>query len=157
MTHRTFIASILIAALAVTGMTSAPARAGNDDVAKWIAGVVTLGIIGAAIADSNKRDNRVVSRNRGYGHGHGLDSHSGHGRHGYQVDRRHLLPKHCRVRIRTHNDDIRGYSRRCLLNNYAHFNTLPHECAVRTRGNHGGVIYQRGCLKRYGYRDAERR
>lgn len=149
MTHRTFIAAILAAAMAITGMTSNPAHAGNDDVAKWIAGAVALGLIGAAIAEAKDKDDRIVSRNRGHGFGHG--------RHAYQHDRRFLLPKHCRVRIRTGHDDIRGYGRRCLLNNYAHFNTLPHQCAVRAHGNHGRVVYRRGCLKRHGYRAAERR
>ena len=53
MTHRTFISIILAAAIAVTGMTAAPARADND-AAKVIAGVAALAIIGAVIAEERK-------------------------------------------------------------------------------------------------------
>ncbi|MCR9113621.1 MAG: hypothetical protein NXH84_10120 [Rhodobacteraceae bacterium] len=157
MTHRTFIAAILAAALAVTGMTAGPARADSDDIAKWIAGAVALGLIGAAIADNNRDNDRAVTRNSGRGFGnpdHGYRKN----RHAYQQDQRYLLPKNCRARASTRSGEVRGFERNCLLRNYAHFNSLPHECAVRARGEgRQWVIYQRRCLKQYGFRNAERR
>ena len=153
MTHRTFIAAILAAALAITGMTSVPARAGDDDIAKWIAGVAALAIIGAAIADKNKKDDRVVTRNQGYGYnqGHG----HGHGKH--QNKQRFFLPGQCMANAQTRSGHVRGYDRQCLLKNYAHFNSLPHDCAVRAWGEHRGrVLYHGRCLQQYGYRVAGR-
>ncbi|MDW3118383.1 MAG: hypothetical protein R8G60_11815 [Roseovarius pacificus] len=51
MFHRQFIAAVLAAAVAVTGMTAAPARADND-AAKVIAGVAALAVLGAAMSDA---------------------------------------------------------------------------------------------------------
>ena len=165
MTHRTFIAVILATALAVTGLTTTSARAGNDDVAKWIAGAVAIGIIGAAIAEEKKRDRRrdqAVTRQQNQSHvykqqrqkqvyGHG--AHKQKQRHVKQ-DQRRLLPNSCRVRLRTHQGEHRGFGRRCLLNNYANFNALPHQCAYRPNANRGRVIYGRDCLRNHGYRTA---
>jgi hypothetical protein len=163
MTHRSFIAIILAAALAITGMTTAPARAGNDDVAKWIAGAVALGLIGAAIAEEKKRDRRrdqAVARQHNKGHAHGKQKQRVHGhidstrKHVAKQDRRRFLPQSCQVRVRGHQGTVSGFGRRCLLNNYAHYNSLPHQCARRAQGNHGRVIYTGGCLRSHGYRMA---
>ncbi|WP_135507412.1 hypothetical protein [Roseovarius aestuariivivens] len=178
MTHRTFISIILAAALAVTGMSAAPARADNKDVAKWIAGAVALGVIGAAIAEDRKRDrrrNEAVARQRTqwpyynqYGtptrrydddrrhHGHHKNKgRHGHDRHdGYRRDARLFLPDACRVQIPTRNGTVRGYGRRCLINSYPHFNALPHQCARRVHGDRGRVVYGGRCLRQNGYRTA---
>ncbi|WP_428514403.1 hypothetical protein [Roseovarius sp.] len=168
MTHRTFISLILAAALAVTGMTAAPAQAGDKDVAKWVAGAVALGLIGAAIADQ-RRDDRAVTRHQGghgprfnnghrrghdrydnRGHRRGHDGYGNRGRHG----ERFALPQQCRRDVRVRGGVLRGYGRHCLLNTYPRFNALPHRCAVETRG-HGrrDVIYGSQCLERYGFND----
>ncbi|MFN3208809.1 MAG: hypothetical protein ACE369_07370 [Roseovarius sp.] len=166
MTHRRFISLILAAALAVTGMTSGPAQAGDRDVAKWVAGAVALGLVGAVIADQ-RRDDRAVTRYRnsdgprfdsGYRRGHGRYHQPGR-RHGHQSHRghhrdRYALPGHCRQDVRVRGGILRGYGRHCLLNNYSRFNALPHHCAVETRGyGRGGIVYDTHCLNRYGYRD----
>lgn len=168
MTHRKFISLILAAALAVTGMTAAPVQAGDRDVAKWVAGAVALGLIGAAIADQ-RRDDRAVTRHRGghkprfdrghrrghdkfddRGHRRGHDGYGNRGRHGG----RFALPQQCRRDVRVRGGVLRGYGRHCLLNNYPRFNALPHRCAVETRG-HGrrGVVYGSTCLERHGFHD----
>lgn len=180
MTHRKFISLILAAALAVTGMTAAPVQASDRDVAKWVAGAVALGLIGAAIADK-RRDDRAVTRhqgghlprfnkghrrghdrydNRGHRRGHdgygnrghrrGHDSYGNRGRHGAQL----ALPQQCRRDVRVRGGVLRGYGRHCLLNNYSRFNALPHRCAVETRGNgRRGVVYGSTCLERHGFYD----
>lgn len=170
MTHRSFIAIILAAALAVTGMTTTTARADNDDVAKWIAGAVALGLIGAAIAEEKKRERRrdqAVARqhnkgyanvNKGYAQGkqkQHVYGHSGNTRkHGAKQDRQRFLPQSCQVRVRNHQGTVGGFGQRCLLKNYAHYNSLPHQCARRAQGNHGRVIYTNRCLRSHGYRMA---
>ena len=61
MLFKRFIASIMAAAVALTMLSSAPARADND-TAKIIAGAAALAIIGIAISEANDRDNYYVSR-----------------------------------------------------------------------------------------------
>lgn len=63
LSHRSFIAMIsgLALAVAITGASAAPARAG-DDTARILAGLVGLAIIGAAIEDSH--NNTVVQQRR---------------------------------------------------------------------------------------------
>lgn len=160
MTHRSFIAVIVAAALAVTGLTGTPARAGNDDVAKWIAGAVALGLLGAAISEENKRDRRrdqAVTRHQPKAFGHAGQAprfygHTGNTRsHVVKRADRRLLPRSCRVRLRTARGDIPGFGRRCLLRSYAHFNALPHACARRADGHRGRVIYAAPCLRRHGF------
>lgn len=78
---RKFITIILSAAIAVTGFTAPPARAGDDDIAKWIAGAAALAIIGAAINEkNNNNNNRSRPRyNNGYGYnGYGYNNDYNH-------------------------------------------------------------------------------
>ena len=63
--HRKFIAVVLAASVAITGFSAAPARA-DEDVAKFIAGVVALGLIGAAINDA--KDDKRKKRTKSFKH-----------------------------------------------------------------------------------------
>lgn len=58
MTCRFSLSLMLAAALALTSLPGAPAQAGNGDVAKWIAGGVALGLVGAVVAQSRHKDRR---------------------------------------------------------------------------------------------------
>ncbi|MDZ4096030.1 MAG: hypothetical protein U1D35_14115 [Paracoccaceae bacterium] len=63
-----FVTTVAAAATALGLMTAAamPAKAGNDDVAKVLAGIAAIAIIGSIIDNDHKRDNRArdrVSRN----------------------------------------------------------------------------------------------
>lgn len=170
MTYRTFIASILVAAITVTGWTAAPARAGSDDAAKIIAGVAALAIIGAAIADNKRKDRRrAISRNRSFNDDFNIQRGHKHERRHGRYKRRHQdnriigsqrpLPQHCQRGGYTNGGYIQGFGRQCLLRNYSHYNALPHECAVRVYDdrNRERVIYRNRCLNRYGFRDIARR
>ena len=53
--HRKFIALILSLSIAVTGLAAAPARA-DDNIARALAGVALLGLLGAAIHESRRDD-----------------------------------------------------------------------------------------------------
>lgn len=176
MTYRSFISIVLAAAIAVTSVTAAPAQAGGrDDAAKWIAGVAALAIIGAAIAD-DRRDKKRAARqrsytdhdqykNHGHAHNHSKKKHYnngyGHKNH-YKSQRRHnpyALPAQCRRQIHTRHGDIRGYGRKCLLDNYSSFNTLPHDCVVQGWNSNGKKrsVYHRRCVRNYGYYTAGER
>ncbi len=63
--HRSFIALIsgLALVVAITGATAAPARADNDDAARFFAGLVGLAILGAAI-ESSRNDHGTVVHQR---------------------------------------------------------------------------------------------
>ncbi|WP_422032177.1 hypothetical protein [Roseovarius sp.] len=92
MPFKRFITSIMAAAMALTVLSSAPARADND-TAKIIAGAAALAIIGMAIADANDNDGYYVSR------------------HGYDPYRAQRLRQHNRwvqqQRVRQHNRWVR--------------------------------------------------
>jgi len=59
--------------------------------------------------------------------------------------------------VETRRGEVRGLGRRCLMRNYSGFNALPHECAMKVRAYNGNrrVIYDRRCLRQYGYRVAK--
>jgi len=64
--HRPFIALIsgLALVVAITGATAAPARADNDDAARFFAGLVGLAILGAAIEGSRNDHGTVVHQRK---------------------------------------------------------------------------------------------
>ncbi len=62
MTYKSFISTVVAAALAVTTLSAAPAKA--DNTAEIIAGVAALALIGVAIAEAADNDPVYVTRNR---------------------------------------------------------------------------------------------
>ncbi|TNJ46295.1 hypothetical protein [Phaeobacter sp. B1627] len=140
--HRKFIALILAAAMSVTGFAAGPARADSEDIAKFIAGVAVLGIIGAAINDH--KDNR---------------------RRPPHVDptprpkplpprvRRYDLPSQCLTSLRVRGQTHRIVGLGCLHRSYDYTRDLPNSCYTelgnreqRRRG------YRPNCLRQHGYR-----
>lgn len=168
MTRNAFISVVLAAALAVTGFTSSPAVAGNDGVKKFIAGAAALAIIGAVVADQNKKKRKshahVATRNHGFQQGHhgGFKTQRkhhkqyGHKQHGHH--KRAHLPARCQTQGYTQHGTVYGFGRHCLLKSYSHFNALPHKCAVNALSQHGKhrVIYHGQCLQQSGFRVAHR-
>ncbi len=139
--HRKFIALILASALAITGLSAAPARA-DGDTARLLAGLAALALIGAAIQKNHRRD--VVSRDRS------------------PIVRpqplplsvsRFDLPKKC---VRRHS--VNGWKRQlagawCLKRNYAHNGSLPNACRLDYReGHRNRTGYAPQCLRNRGYR-----
>ena len=156
---RKFIATILAAALAVTAV-SAPARADNQDIMKFLAGATALVIIGKAIHDSKKKDDKRdhVSRydnrhdrydRRDRRDGHRWNRHDRHDSH----DRRISMPAECRVDVRTPRGTIAGYGYRCVQRDARLANAIPGQCVTATRANRGPrFIYDSRCLARNGIR-----
>ncbi|QIE46357.1 hypothetical protein G5B38_12940 [Pseudohalocynthiibacter aestuariivivens] len=103
-----FISLILAASLAVTGMTAAPARADDKDIARALAAIAGIAIIGAAIHDNNKSKRRpapyVSSRNNG----HGYKAHRAHRGH-KQAQRQHRRHKQQRRAHRRAHGYHNGY------------------------------------------------
>jgi Ni/Co efflux regulator RcnB len=168
--HRKFITLIVASAMAVTGLSAAPARADVEDAAKVIVGVAALAILGAAIADA-KDDKDRVTRNRGHlrhddrhrGNRHKWDNRHRGNKHARPLPKRvqrKLLPGVCRIDVRARNGQrLSGFGRRCLKRNYGYANSLPRACESRVRGRHGHLrtMYRGRCLHRHGYREANAR
>lgn len=80
---RQIIAATLALSLGFTGAVSAPARAEGQDVSRLLSGIVTLGVIGAAIHEDRQRERREDRERaerrerdndeRGNARGHGKD------------------------------------------------------------------------------------
>ncbi|MBE1285286.1 MAG: hypothetical protein GJ676_18380 [Rhodobacteraceae bacterium] len=150
--HKKFIATILIAALAVTGFTATPARA-DEDVAKVLAGLAALAIIGAAI--SNDRDDHVVHRRQPVR----IDPNPNKQNHVRPIPpaiARYDLPRQC-VRSFPELGGKRVLGLACLKQNYRHVQALPYACRVSVeRGRKQRTGYETLCLRERGYRISHR-
>lgn len=162
--YRKFIAAISAASLTISLFAgAAPARADGDDLAKILAGIAVIAIIGKAIDDRNDRKHGHVSRNS---KGHGQVYAPAPRRHPQAKPRsvpqrfaRYDLPGQCLVTLNTgRNGQMRMFGKRCLRSNYQHFHALPQVCAQEIwteRGVRRG--YSPRCLRQNGYRIAGRR
>jgi len=179
---RKFIAAILTAAVVVTGVSAAPARAADlRELAQAAAGIAAVAIIANQLNKSRGgNDDNIISRN-GLGsifapHQHSPQSSPQYG-HGYD-DRRHdqagqyfvkprplpdrvarkALPAACLQRV----EDSRGRAvnilgQRCLENNFRGARHLPQACEVDVQSNRGWrTAYDATCLSRAGYTIARR-
>lgn len=142
--HRKFIALVLVAAVAITGLSAAPAFA-DGKTARQFGALALLGIIALAIQDS-QRKRQVVT-------------------HNYNVSPRPLPPKVTRMDLprqclRSHS--VNGRNRNlfgvgCLNRNYGFTRSLPYACQLgfRDRGRNR-IGYEPVCLRERGYRFARR-
>lgn len=153
---KTFIATVLAGALAITSFTAAPARAELDNFEKFILGAGTLLIIGAAIENGNqqkskkKKEPKVTYSTRSYSKPK-VTHHKPH-KPKAKVHRKRPLPAFCLTNVRSHEGPRRIYSNRCLQNNYRGVNTLPQRCKTFIQGPRGTRVgYRPRCLARAGY------
>ncbi|SEQ00889.1 hypothetical protein [Thalassovita taeanensis] len=152
---RKFIATILAASLAITGFSTAPAQAGNDDLAKFLAGAAALVIIGSAIDDNKNR--KVVTRRYDDNRYYGTTNQHQH-RYQHQYERRSApLPRYDdkryndRGRNQAKSRDHRpsGANDRHAARTHPRARALPEQCRLPGRGK---AAYSAKCLNRYGYR-----
>lgn len=164
--HRRFIAAIAAASIVITAFGAAPARADEDDVARALAIILGLAVIGSALKDDN--DARPVYRTYPR---HPRPIYRDNPRHARPIYRgdprprpvpprvnRKLLPQQCLVSIQSKRGDrARIFGQRCLEQNYRYVNRLPRDCATRIK-THRGWRYGYGarCLNRRGYALARR-
>ena len=166
---RKFIASVLTAAIVITGFNAAPARADGRELAQAIAGIAAVAIIANALNDKRKKDEpQLGSRDAGYDHGR---------QHGYVQPQqewhggRHLAPRPLPDRVARKSlpavclqtvEDRRGRAvnvlgQRCLQNNFRGAQHLPQSCVVDFPSHRGGRSgYDARCLSRAGYSIARR-
>ncbi len=156
--HKQFIATIAAIAIAVTGLSAAPARAGDDDVGRAVAALLGLAIVGAVIADQRRDDKARVHVDRTYNHGHIHRQPIHKPRPLPPRVNRKLLPQQCLHSFRTTGGkSARIFGAGCLNQTYAHVRSLPRECVrhlnSRSGKRHG---YSARCLSGHGYQLARR-
>lgn len=150
--HRYFIALIVTATVAVTAFGAAPARASDQDLARVLAGLAALAIIGKAIHDRNDKDR--ASKDYVETPRHGIKPRPLPNR----VARKNL-PGQCVREVRgNHGNTRRVLSARCLERNYLYSSELPRGCArqVETQRGWRWACGAR-CLRHNGYQIARHR
>lgn len=153
--HRKFIAFIAAASIAITGFSAAPARA-DEDVAKFIAGLALLGILGAAINNSRKDDHAAARPQYPY------QPHQPH-HPGGQIRplppkmHKYNLPARCVQYFPRYSRKHPLASNACLKRSYGSTRALPQVCKVRFwNGNHHRIGFKPACLHKHGYRMVSR-
>lgn len=160
MTKR-FLASVLAASMAITSLSTAPARADAGEIARFVVGAGAILLLGNAIARQN-RENKNARVSRRYEdpqprvtrrHVHPAPSETRrHVDPAPRNTRRMLVPSSC---LRENYSDYgpRRYAdERCLSRNMRDFSRLPDNCrtAIWTRkGRSAG--YSASCLRRNGW------
>lgn len=149
---RKFIAAIVAGAIAVTGMTSAPAKADNDRLQRFLLGATALVIIGTAVS-KNKRDRHVTEprhRHSQYWHHNSHRHHRSVAPHRHARPHRISLPGRCLHRHRTDRGRVTIYGRHCLRANGVHLSNLPRHCK-RTVHAYRGTFkgYSPRCIANY--------
>ncbi len=164
---KSMTALVLAATIGLTPMTSRPAQADTEDVVGVIAGIAALAIIGKAISDRNKDDDKKPAttrntrnntglqarpnhsridhgfyhRHNGYAHTHGGRLNHTHGhRHfdrGPRLHARYVLPEQCLRTFNTFDGPRRAFGGRCLDRNFRFANRLPNHCERRIRTDRG--------------------
>ena len=162
---RPFIAAIITAAIALSGLSASSAQAGNRDVVRALTGIAAIAIIAGAVNEHKK------SKRRNYGKSHRKPGHVSRGYHDPapvvtprplpRRVQRYALPRHCMIRAQSrHGQPRRVFGSRCLNRNFHYTDSLPRACAVTISGGHRGDYRRAGygaqCLKKHGYHLARR-
>lgn len=169
--YRRFIATVTAASIAITALGSVPARADERDVARALAAILGIAVVGKIIHDKKKDKERAVARQRAapiyetqrvrprYVEPRHVEPSHVEPRHveprplPRHVRNNKLLPKQCFRSYDTRRGPVRMFGRKCLKNNFRHANSLPKHCKVRVNtynGKRNG--YQARCLRDAGYR-----
>ena len=164
---RKFIATVLAAAVVITGFSTAPARADNiRDLAQAAAGIAAVAIIANQLNKSRDNNRHSLStRNQPtqyiapQQHHYSAPQQNFRGGHVIQPRplpqraARHALPAACVMTIadnRGRRSNVLG--ERCLQKNFRGAGNLPRSCSVDVRGQRGwSRAYDANCLSRAGY------
>lgn len=145
---RPITAAVLSIALALP-LSTAPARADAEDVAKVLGGLATLYILKEAL----DRDNRVTVTRQAPARQHQVHRphrprHTTQPRH----NRARVIPGQCLVNHTTRRGVVTGYGARCMQRWAARPNLLPARCERDVYTHRGWrKIYAPRCLQRQGW------
>lgn len=137
-------ATVIAAAIALSGIASPAAAATNQDMRRLLAGAAGIAAL-AVILNAGKR-NQAQAQPRPQ------PQHPGHGR----PHQAYVLPDHCASEERTHRGWETFYTPHCLQR--AGLNRLPNNCEVRISSSRerGRAMYDGACLERAGYQPERR-
>jgi len=132
------MASALVLSLILTSVSATPARAGGEDIAKVLGGLVVLYAIGRAIDDSSaaprvQRQTTVTPRRQ-------------------LGNRNKVIPNTCFRELVSRGEIRRGYGARCMQNTVRRAGALPPQC-IRQIDTRRGTrnLYSERCLRRNGW------
>jgi hypothetical protein len=133
---RPVIAALLSVSIALSalGVSASPARADNNrEAAAVIGGLIALYAIGRAIERHNNRSDPAPV-------------------HVAPRQQHRIIPQHCYIEGYNGNHFVRGYVRRCMINNVAQPHLLPQNCLRHVQTHRGPRnIYARHCLQQNGW------
>lgn len=145
---KTAMAAALGLSIALSPVSTAPARADSANTDAAIAALIALGIIGIAVGSQGQGNVTITTPGQGGGHG-------GHGGpHGGQAK---VLPAECYKRFNTPKGSFNLFGKPCLRSNYRQWQRLPDRCEITVRvknRNHQWVhrkAYRPACLRKAGY------
>lgn len=134
--------TVTAAAMALTSFAATPARADDDDVAKALAALVGIAIVGKIVHDEKKKKKK---KHPGTVKPRPLPP---------QVTR-DTIPSRCLREYETSRGWITLYARRCLEKHYLYAHELPRDCKRRVHTYQGKRVgFKPRCLRRWGYRVA---
>ncbi|MEP1537846.1 MAG: hypothetical protein ABJQ34_00075 [Paracoccaceae bacterium] len=153
--HRQFIAAVTAMSVAITVFATQPARAGDEEVARALAAIAGIAILGAAIKSSRDKKKERAAQ-------HSYPAQPKVHRHVQprplpkRVNRK-FLPRHCLHNFRDRRGSFSAFGRNCLNKNYGFTNSLPQHCARSVRANRGHhTVYSARCLSKNGFKVARR-
>lgn len=147
--HRKFIALIISTAIGITSLSALPARAGDHDAARALAGFAALAILGLAIHNArDKDDTPTVSHTAPQPNNHWVRPKPLPPRAA-----RYDLPGKCLRNHKLQGGPARLLGLQCLENNYRYTSQLPYACRLQFDGNNiSRTGYEPLCLRERGYR-----
>jgi len=155
---KTVTAGLTALSLALSVPTTA--QAGNDDIAKALAGLAMIAIVGAALSDNNGRANVQVTPTQSYSNRRQDVRDQDHHRRddwGHGSRRAAPLPEVCSVELNRHGETRDVFNSRCLRRTYANYDVLPSDCQTTYRQNgHARNGLDASCLRQYGFRTERR-
>jgi hypothetical protein len=162
--HRKFIAVVLAVSISITALSARAASAGDKDLARFLAGLAGLAVIGAIIHEENKDRNTVATTSRTYHQPYKAPSYRPaykphHQTHSGYAPRplpnrvsRKVLPAQCLHAFNTRRGQVNAFGDRCLDRNYRDVRSLPQGCRVDIRTQSGRQSgYDPRCLRQKGY------
>lgn len=143
-----FAAGLVALSLAISGLSVAPARADDADVARAIGGLLTLFVIGKAV---NNHTSKSTTSSAGTMHDRSNKHNAGR-----TAGRRATfeIPSSCVVSVGGKRDRLQTVAmERCVTRERRSAAALPRACetVVRTKSGRASA-YDVGCLNNFGYR-----
>jgi len=153
---KSLVAGVTALSLTLASATTAHANGlDRDDVGKLLLGLLAVGVVGAAIENNQRREER---QSQSRSSGSWADLNQPRPRHdNRRDDRRMTLPSDCLRTVETRFGNLRLFGERCLQRNYRFAASLPERCEVRVFSDNGPLNgYDPLCLREQGYRTNRR-